>query len=92
VRTLEIDLATAVSGSTLLRDDYRGRAKLVVDATQRTVLGATFVGSEVAELLHSATIAVVGRVTLDRLWHAVPSFPTVSEAWLRLLEAARAED
>jgi hypothetical protein len=40
-----------------------------------------------AELLHSATIAIVGEVTLDRLWHAVPSFPTVSEVWLRLLEA-----
>jgi hypothetical protein len=24
---------------------------------------------------------------VDRLWHAVPSFPTVSEVWLHLLEA-----
>ena len=39
------------------------------------------------ELLHSATIAVVGEVPLDRLWHAVPSYPTISEVWLRLLEA-----
>ncbi|MDQ6726962.1 MAG: pyridine nucleotide-disulfide oxidoreductase, partial [Actinomycetota bacterium] len=44
-------------------------------------------GPGVAELLHSATIAVAGEVTLDVLWHAVPSFPTVSEVWLRLLEA-----
>lgn len=50
-------------------------------------VGATFVGSDVAELLHSATTAIVGKVTLDRLWHAVPSFPTVSEVWLRLLES-----
>jgi dihydrolipoamide dehydrogenase len=28
----------------------------------------------------------VGEVPLERLWHAVPSFPTVSEVWLRLLE------
>jgi len=41
----------------------------------------------VAELLHSATIAIVGEVSMDRLWHAVPSFPTVSEVWLRLMEA-----
>jgi hypothetical protein len=40
----------------------------------------------VAELLHSATIAIAGTVDLHTLWHAVPSFPTVSEVWLRLLE------
>jgi len=40
----------------------------------------------VADFLHAATIAVVGEVPLDRLWHAVPSFPTRSELWLKLLE------
>jgi pyruvate/2-oxoglutarate dehydrogenase complex dihydrolipoamide dehydrogenase (E3) component len=45
------------------------------------------VGADVGELLHSATIAVVGEVPLSRLWHAVPSYPTLSEVWLRLLEA-----
>jgi len=49
-------------------------------------LGATFVGPDVAELLHAATIAVVGEVPLTRLWHAVPSYPTLSEVWLRWLE------
>jgi len=51
------------------------------------VVGATITGSEVAEALHAATIAVVGKVPLEDLWHAVPSFPTRSELWLRLLEA-----
>jgi dihydrolipoamide dehydrogenase len=37
--------------------------------------------------LHAATVAVSARVPLDQLWHAVPAFPTVSEIWLRLLEA-----
>ena len=37
--------------------------------------------------LHAATIAVVGEVPLERLWHAVPVYPTRSEVWLRLLEA-----
>jgi dihydrolipoamide dehydrogenase len=40
----------------------------------------------VVDLLHSATIAVTAEIPLDRLWHAVPAFPTVSEVWLRLLE------
>jgi dihydrolipoamide dehydrogenase len=50
------------------------------------LLGVTFVGADVGELLHSATIAVVAEVPIDRLWHAVPSYPTLSEVWLRLLE------
>jgi dihydrolipoamide dehydrogenase len=75
-----------VAGAALLADGYSGHATLVVDTDRRVVLGATFVGPDVAELLHSATVAVAGEVPLDRLWHAVPSFPTVSEVWLRLLE------
>ena len=85
VRTVEYDLG-AVAGASLLADGYRGRAKLVVDEDRRVVVGATFVGQDVAELLHSATVAVVGEVPLDTLWHVVPSYPTVSEVWLRLLE------
>ena len=50
------------------------------------LVGATFTGAEVAEFLHAATIAVVGEVPLDRLRHAIPSFPTRSEVWLQLLE------
>ena len=50
------------------------------------VVGATFTGPDTAELLHAATIAIVGAVPLDVLWHAVPAFPTLSEVWLRLLE------
>jgi dihydrolipoamide dehydrogenase len=85
VWTSEHDLA-AVAGASLVSDHYRGWAKLVVDPERHVVLGATFVGPEVGELLHSATVAVVGEVPLERLWHAVPAYPTVSEIWLRLLE------
>jgi dihydrolipoamide dehydrogenase len=85
VRTVTYELGS-VAGASLLADDYRGRAALVVDEDAQVVVGATFVGQDVAELLHSATIAVVGRVPLERLRHAVPSFPTMSEVWLRLLE------
>lgn len=63
-----------------------GTAQIVVDETRRVIVGATFVGPDLGELLHSATVAVAGEVPLDTLWHAVPSFPTFSELWLRLLE------
>ena len=86
VETLEYDIGS-VAGASLLRDGYAGRAKVVVDRATATIVGATFVGSDVAELLHSATTAIVGKVSLDTLWHAVPSYPTVSEIWLRLLES-----
>jgi pyruvate/2-oxoglutarate dehydrogenase complex dihydrolipoamide dehydrogenase (E3) component len=85
VETVEYDLA-ALAGTYLLRDGYTGRAKLVLDGARDVLVGATFVGQGVAELTHSATVAVVGEVPLDRLWHAVPSYPTISEVWLRLLE------
>jgi pyruvate/2-oxoglutarate dehydrogenase complex dihydrolipoamide dehydrogenase (E3) component len=76
-----------VSGAWVQGDGIAGTSKLVVDSDRRVLVGATFTGPGVQELLHSATVAIVGKVTLDDLWHAVPSFPTVSEVWLRLLEA-----
>lgn len=86
IRVVDYDLA-ATAGAALHAEDYRGHARMVVDEDRRVVVGVTFVGPDVAELLHAATIAVAGEVPLDRLWHAVPAFPTVSEVWLRLLEA-----
>ncbi len=78
-----------VAGGALLGSGSGGPARLVIDRDRQVVVGATFVGAHVAELLHSATIAIVGEVPLATLRHAVPSFPTVSEVWLRLLEATR---
>jgi len=85
VETVEYDLG-ALAGTYVMREDYTGRAKLVIDAATDTLLGATFVGPEVSDLVHAATVAVLGKVTLETLWHAVPSYPTPSEIWLRLLE------
>ena len=85
VETAEYDLAW-VAASSLIRDDYVGRAKIVVDRASDTLVGATFVGTGIAELVHSATTAIVGKVPVAALWHTVPSYPTVSEIWLRLLE------
>jgi dihydrolipoamide dehydrogenase len=86
VRAVDVDLGT-VAGASLHADDYAGRARIVVDESRGVIVGATFVGQDVAELVHAATIAIVGEVPIRRLWHAVPSYPTISEAWLRLLEA-----
>ena len=85
VRVGDVAMESA-SGAGILADGYEGRARLVVDAGRGVVVGATFVGQDVAELLHAATTAIVGEVPVDRLWHAVPAFPTMSEVWLRLLE------
>jgi dihydrolipoamide dehydrogenase len=91
VKSVEYDLAH-LAGTSLLREDYKGRAKLVIDPTEQTVIGATFVGPDVGEMVHAATVAVVGKVSLDVLWHAVPSFPTAAEVWLRLLEVWRHDE
>lgn len=86
IDVVDVEMSSA-AGAGQLADDYVGRVRLVVDRTRRVVIGATFVGQDTAEMVHAATVAIVGEVTLDRLWHAVPSFPTMSEVWLRLLEA-----
>ncbi len=74
------------AGGSFVGRGAAGTARLVVDDERRVVVGMTITGPEVAEALHAATIAVVAEVPLDVLWHAVPSFPTRSELWLRLLE------
>lgn len=84
VRAVEYDMG-AVIGAQLQAKGYTGWAKLVVDEDRRVLLGATFVGPAVVDLLHSATIAMTAAITLDQLAHAVPVFPTPSEIWLNLL-------
>jgi dihydrolipoamide dehydrogenase len=85
IRVIDYDLS-GLAGASEYADDYRGRAKAIIDEDRRVLVGATFVGQDVGEMLHAATIAVVGEVPIDRLWHAVPSYPTISEVWLRWLE------
>jgi pyruvate/2-oxoglutarate dehydrogenase complex dihydrolipoamide dehydrogenase (E3) component len=85
VRTVEVDPGANAGGSFVGRGTP-GLCRLIVDEDAKVVVGATFVGFEVAESLHAATIAITARVALADLWHAVPCFPTRSELWLRLLE------
>jgi len=68
-----------------------GTARMVVDEQRGVIVGATFTGTEVAEWLHAATIAIVAKIPVELLWQAVPAFPTRSEIWLKLLERREAD-
>jgi pyruvate/2-oxoglutarate dehydrogenase complex dihydrolipoamide dehydrogenase (E3) component len=85
VRHVDVETGGNAGGSFVGRG-APGTARIVVDEDRRVIVGATITGAEVAEALHAATIAVVAGVSIDDLWHAVPSFPTRSELWLKLLE------
>jgi pyruvate/2-oxoglutarate dehydrogenase complex dihydrolipoamide dehydrogenase (E3) component len=84
-KAVDYDLSW-IAGATAQSDDYRGQARAIVDEERQVLVGVTFVGPGVAEMLQAATIAVVGEVPLARLWHAVPAYPTLDEVWLRFLE------
>jgi len=86
VRHVDVDTGGNAGGSFVGRG-AAGTSRIIVDEDRRVIVGATITGAEVAEALHAATIAVVAEVSIDDLWHAVPSFPTRSELWLKLLEA-----
>ena len=87
VRTADVPTQGNAGASFYGRDSAPGTSRLVVDEDRRVIVGATFTGPEVAEFLHAATIAVVSEIPIDRLFHAVPAFPTRSEVWLYLMEA-----
>ncbi|WP_194926591.1 dihydrolipoyl dehydrogenase family protein [Catenulispora pinisilvae] len=88
VRAVDYDLGQ-VAGSALYADGYRGQARAVIDLDREVLVGVTFVGPGVAELVHSAAMAVAAQVPVSRLWHVVPAYPTIGEVWLRLLETYR---
>lgn len=75
-----------VAGSLLLSNSTPGFGELIVEGDTGKLLGATFVGHEVADLIHAATVAVLAQLPVGLLRHAVPAYPTSSEIWLRLLE------
>jgi pyruvate/2-oxoglutarate dehydrogenase complex dihydrolipoamide dehydrogenase (E3) component len=85
VRVIDYEIGD-VAGASLYEDDYEGHAQMIVDETTKTILGMTLAGPGVGEMIHAATTAIAGQVPLEALWHAVPSYPTMSELWLRLLE------
>jgi pyruvate/2-oxoglutarate dehydrogenase complex dihydrolipoamide dehydrogenase (E3) component len=85
VRAVDHEMG-GLEGAKLHTDGYIGDARIIVDEDRQVIVGATFMGPQAGELLHSATIALIGEVPLERLWHAIPAFPTISEVWVNLLE------
>ena len=88
IRVVDYDL-DYVAGAAVHSDAYTGSVRAVIDRERHVIVGMTFVGQDVSEMLHAATIAIVGEVPLNRLWHAVPAYPTMNEVWLRILETER---
>ena len=86
-RAVDVD-TNGNAGASFYGKDVEGTSRLVIDTDTDCIVGATFVGFETAEWVHAASIAMVGEVPLQKLRHAVPAFPSRSEVWLRLLEAA----
>jgi dihydrolipoamide dehydrogenase len=86
VRVLTTDIG-GIAASSIWGEGLEGTCQLVVDVNREVIVGATFVGPPVGEMLQAATIAIVGEVSLSTLRHAVPSFPTLSEIWLELIES-----
>jgi dihydrolipoamide dehydrogenase len=83
--------SSGTAGASFHGRNTPGTARIVVDERNGVIVGATFTGTDVAEWVHAATIAIVGRVALERLWDAIPAFPTRSEIWLKLLERRETE-
>jgi dihydrolipoamide dehydrogenase len=83
-----VDLETSASpGASFYGRGAPGTTRFVVDVEREVLVGATFVGAEIAEFLQAATIAVIAEVPLRRLAHAMAAFPTRSELWLKFVEA-----
>lgn len=79
------------AGGSFIGRGVDGTTRMVIERGSNKVLGTTIVGAEIADFLHAATIAVSAELTMDQLWHAVPSFPSRSEVWLNLVEAWESE-
>jgi pyruvate/2-oxoglutarate dehydrogenase complex dihydrolipoamide dehydrogenase (E3) component len=83
--------SSSTAGASFHGHEAPGTSRLVFDEDRAVIVGATFTGADVAEWLHAATIALVGEIPAERLWEAVPAFPTRNEVWLKLLEKRQDE-
>jgi pyruvate/2-oxoglutarate dehydrogenase complex dihydrolipoamide dehydrogenase (E3) component len=89
IRARAVDVGTSANaGGSFYGHEAPGTSRLVIDEDRGTVVGATITGAEIADFLQAATMAVVGEVPLERIFHVVPPFPTRSEIWIQLLEKA----
>ena len=87
INTRVVSVRMSGPGTMLHADGYAGWAQWVIDDGGRLV-GATFVGRDAVDLLQASTMAIVGRMTVEQIWHVTPPFPTMSEVYTDLSEAA----
>ena len=60
IRVVDYDLSW-LAGATVLADHYEGRARAVIDAEHEVMMGVTFVGREVGEMLQADEGDQIGR-------------------------------
>ena len=89
VTTRTARFSEAIRTLALQRDGFDAWAKLVIDADTDTLLGATFVGPQFAEIVQAATLAVVAKVPVDVLRHVVAPHPSVNQIWNPLIARER---
>jgi pyruvate/2-oxoglutarate dehydrogenase complex dihydrolipoamide dehydrogenase (E3) component len=87
IKVRVVDIGTEANAGGAFTGGGQGTCRFVIDEDRQVLIGVTFTGSEVADFLQAATIAIVGEVPLRRLRHAIPAFPTRSEIWLYLFNA-----
>ncbi|KAJ9654223.1 hypothetical protein H2198_006683 [Neophaeococcomyces mojaviensis] len=84
-----VSVSMSDPGSMLHAENYQGWAQWVVDDAGY-LIGATFVGRDAVDLLQASTMAIVGKMTVEQIWHVTPPFPTMSEVYTTLSEAVEA--
>lgn len=89
---LDVELVDAridhTAGASFHGKGQEQHARFVVDRSSGTLAGATFVGADVAEFVHAASIAIVGEVPVELIAQVAAPFPTRSEVWLELADWA----
>ncbi|HSS09868.1 MAG TPA: NAD(P)/FAD-dependent oxidoreductase [Acidimicrobiales bacterium] len=89
IRAVQVRLQD-VAAAAVAGEDVTGTAQLLIDESRQVIVGASFTGPDIDGILHAATIAIIGEVSMERLYHSVPAFPTLSEVWLHLIQTDRA--
>ncbi len=89
---LDVELVDAridhTAGASFHGKGQEQHARFVVDRGRGVLAGATFVGADVAEFVHAASIAIVGEVPVELIAQVAAPFPTRSEVWLELADWA----
>ncbi len=81
-----LELPKVLARSTTYEKEPRGTFGLVVDRTERVMIGAWAVAPLAGEWIHQACLAVRARTPVDTLLDSVFQFPTFSQAYLEALE------